>query len=78
MTAEQRRARAYAAKALLDDETLQQGWASIESDLIAEWGKPQPWGDERAVARREGLYVELQTLRRLRQRLASFAGQARD
>lgn len=78
MTPEQRRARAYAAKALIDDPTLQEGWGLIEADIIEEWSKPQPWGDERAKARREAIYIELQVLRRLRQRLASFAGQARD
>lgn len=75
MTPEQRRARAYAAQALMNDPTLIEGWDSIEADLVAEWAKPQPWGDDRAKDRREGLYVELQMLRRLRQRLASFAGQ---
>lgn len=78
MTPEARRARAYAAQALLKDETLTAGLDEIEAELIAEWAKPQPWGDERATARREGLYVELQMLRRLRQKLASYAGQARD
>lgn len=78
VTPEARRARAYAAQALLKDETLQGGWTDIEAELIAEWSKPQPWDDDRAKARREGLYVELQMLRRLRQKLASFAGQARD
>jgi len=78
VTPEQRKARGYAAKALIDDPTLQDAWSDIEAELIAEWAKPQPWGDDRAVARREGLYVELQMLRRLRQKLASFAGHARD
>lgn len=78
VTAEQRRARGYAAKALIDDPTLQEGWRLIEAELIEEWAKPASWSDERAKAVREGLYVELQMLRKLRQRLASFAGQARE
>lgn len=78
MTPEARRARSYAAKALLEDETLQGGWKLIETELIEEWAKPAPWDDPRATAKREGLYVELQMLRRLRQKLANFAAQTRD
>lgn len=78
MSPEQRRARGYAAQALMNDPTLQEGWALIEAELIADWSKPMSWDDPRATARREGLYVELQMLRRLRQKLASFAGSARD
>lgn len=78
MTPEQRRARAYAAQALMNDPTLQEGWGLIEAELIAEWSKPQPWDAPRAVARRESIYAELQMLRRLRQRLANFAGSARE
>lgn len=62
----------------MDDPTLKEGWESIEAELIEEWAKPAPWADERAKAKREGLYVELQMLRKLRQRLASFAGHVRD
>jgi hypothetical protein len=78
VTPEQRRARAYAAQALMDDPTLQAGWDAIEADLIAEWRKPAPWHDDRAKAARERIWTELQMLANLRQRLASFAGQARD
>lgn len=78
MTPEQRRARSYAAKAMIDDETLQDGWRLIENELIEEWSKPQPWGDTQAITKREGLYVELQMLRRLRQKLANFAAQTRE
>lgn len=78
MTPEQRRARGYAAKALMDDPTLQEGWALIEAELTAELLKPAPWSDERAKAVREALWIEIQLLRRLRSKLANFAGQARD
>ena len=78
MTPEARRARSYVARAMLDDETLQGGWALIEAEIIEEWAKPASWSDPRATAVREGLYVELQMLRRLRQTLANFAAQTRD
>lgn len=78
MTPEQLRARGYAAKALLDDQTIQDGWASIEADLISEWMKPAGFNDTRAQEVREGIWREIQTLRKLRQRLASFAGMARE
>lgn len=78
MRPEERKARAYAAQALLNDETLQQGWNEIEADLIAEWAKPTAYHDERAKAAREAIWIELQVLRKLRQRLASFSAQGRD
>lgn len=62
----------------MEDATLQSGWAEIEAEIVSEWSKEQPWHDERAKAVREGLYIELQVLRKLRQKLASFAGHARD
>ena len=78
MTPEERRARSYAAQALMDDPTLQAGWNDIEAELIAEWAKPTGYDDPRAQAKREAIWLELQVLRKLRQRLASFAGLARD
>lgn len=77
MTPEDRRARAYAAKALIDDQTIQEGWTEIENDIRAVWERTTgrtPW----ATRKREALHTELQLLRRLRGKLASFAGQARD
>ncbi len=72
MTAEQRRARAYAAQALMNDPTLQQGWDELENDLRAQW--------EGAFfsRKRDRIWSQLRHLRQLRQKLASFAGQARD
>lgn len=72
MTPEQRRARAYAAKAMLDDTTLQDGWTQIEADLRAEW--------ERCILprKRDRIWNELKHLRALRGKLANFAGQARE
>ncbi len=78
MTPEQRRARGYAAQALIDDPTLQEAWKAIEDDLITEWKKPTGFNDERAQAAREGVWREIQTLGKLRQRLASFVGSSRD
>ena len=37
---EERRARAYAAKALLDDPTLQAGWAELESNCVNSGSAP--------------------------------------
>ena len=71
MAPEERRARAYAAKALLDDPTLQDGWAQIESELREQW--------ERCLfpRKRDRIWTELKHLRGLRQKLASFAGSSR-
>ena len=72
MTPEQRRARAYAAQALVNDPTLQNAWNEIEAELTADWGNCLFFW------RRERLWIELRTVRKLRQKLASFAGQARE
>lgn len=72
MTPEQRRARAYAARALMDDVTLQDGWKQIEDDLRGQW--------ERCILprKRDRIWTELRHLRGLRGKLASFAGQSRE
>lgn len=72
MKPEERRARAYAARALMDDPTLQQGWAEIENELRAQW--EACW----LPRKRDRLWNELRHLKGLRQKLASFAGHARD
>lgn len=72
MTPEQRRARAYAAQALMRDKTLQDAWDTIESEMREEWEKcilPR---------KRDRIWTELRHVRRLRRKLASFAGAARD
>lgn len=72
LSSEQRRSRAYAAKALMEDRTIQDGWAAIEDDLRREWeGCILP-------RKRDRIWNELKHLRALRQKLASFAGHARD
>lgn len=72
MSPEERRARAYAAQALLNDETLQAGWAEIEQELRAQW--EACWWPRR----RNRIWTELRHVRALRQKLAKFAGQSRD
>jgi hypothetical protein len=72
VTAEQRRARAYAAKVLIADETLGQGWTELENDIRAQW--EACW----LPRKRDRLWNELRHLRALRGKLASFAGHARD
>ena len=70
MTAEQRRARAYAAQALLNDDTIQMGWTAIEDDLRTQW--------EACIMprKRDRIWTELRHLKTLRHKIASFAGQA--
>lgn len=72
MTPEDRRARGYAAQALMNDPTLQGGWAELENDLRAQW--EAAWWPRK----RDRIWTQLRHLRLLRQKLASFAGQARD
>lgn len=72
MSPEARRARAYAAKALMEDETLQQGWEQLENELRAQW--EACW----LPRKRDRIWTELRHIRALRQKLASFAAQARD
>lgn len=74
MTPEQRRARGYAAKALIDDQTLQAGWELIERDLLDQWQNTHLLNSRK----REALWRELKSLKALRTKLASFAGHARD
>ena len=72
MRPEERRARAYAAQALMNDPTLQQGWEELENDLRAQW--EACWWP----AKRNRIWSQLRHIRALRQKLASFAGQHRD
>jgi hypothetical protein len=72
VTPEQRRARAYLAQSLMRDDVMQQAWAELENELREEW--------ERSFLprKRDRIWNELRHVRRLRQKLASFAGHARD
>lgn len=70
MTPEQRRSRAFAAKALLDDATITAGWQEIEDDIRAQW--EACW----LPRKRDRLWTELRHLRALRHRLATYAGHA--
>ena len=72
MTPEQRRARAYAAKSMMDDPILQEGWTLIENELRSEW--EACW----LPRKRDRIWAQLRHIKALRQRLASFAGMARD
>lgn len=72
MTPEERRARAYAAKALMEDPTLKQGWELIENEMREEW--ESSW----LPRKRNRIWTQLRHLKALRQKLASFAGQARE
>lgn len=72
MTPEQRRARAYAAQALMSDPTLQEGWEHIENELRQQW--EACWWPRK----RNRIWADLRHLRQLRQRLSVFAGQTRE
>ena len=72
MSPEDRRARGIAAEGLLNDDTLQQGWADIENELRSQW--EACW----LPRKRDRIWNELRHLKSLRQKLASYAGHARD
>ena len=70
MTPEARRMRGVAAQALINDETIQNGWADIENELRAQW-EACIW-----PRKRDRLWAELKTLKALRSKLASYASHA--
>lgn len=72
MTPEQRRARAYAAQAIIREPIYAEAWDLIEQEMREEW--------ERCILprKRDRIWTELRHVRRLRQKLAGFAGQARE
>ena len=72
MRPEERRARAYAAHALMNDPTLHGGWDELANALRAQW-EASWW-----PAKRNRIWSQLRHLKLLRQKLASFAGQSRD
>lgn len=75
MSPAERRARGFAAKALLNDPTIIGAIDEIENDIRSEWERTTGWWQTR---KRERLAVELRWMKSIRQRLASFAGQSRD
>jgi hypothetical protein len=70
VTPEARRMRGVAAQALLNDETISNGWTDIENDLRAQW--EACW----LPRKRDRLWAELRTLKALRAKLASYASHA--
>lgn len=72
MTPEERRARAYAAQAILRDETMNSALDEIEADIRSQW--EACW----LPRKRDRLWTELRTVRKMRQKLGSYAGQARE
>jgi hypothetical protein len=70
VTPEARRARGIAAKAMIEDETLQAGWAELENELREKLERsPFP-------RIRDRYWAQLKHVRALRGKLASYAGQA--
>lgn len=74
MSPEDRRARGYAAKALVDDPTLIQGWQLIEDEIREQWENTHLLSRRK----REALWRELKAVKALRSKLASFAAHGRD
>lgn len=72
MTPEARRARAYAARAMIEDSMLQEGWAEIERELREEW--EACW----LPRKRDRIWNQLRALKSLKQKIGSYAGHARD
>lgn len=72
MSPEQRRARAYAAQAMLNDPTHREAWDLIENELRESW-EACSW-----PRKRNRIWAELRAVRQLRHKIASFAAQARD
>lgn len=67
MTAEQRARRALAVKALLDDAHVQEAFAAIEADLVAEWKRTFDAGE------RDNLWRAVNIVERLQAWLRSAA-----
>lgn len=56
----------------MDDPTLKQGWEMIENEMREAW-EASVW-----PRKRNRIWAELRHLKALRQKLANFAGQARE
>jgi hypothetical protein len=67
---EARRERAIRAKLLLENGSTNEAFDEVEADITREWA------DALWPRTRERLHAELKGLRRVRQKLASMAGQA--
>lgn len=70
MTKNEREVRGIRARILTNSEEAQQAFADIEADIIAEWQKAL-W-----PRTRDAKWNELNGLRRLRSRLATYANAA--
>lgn len=70
MTPNERRGRAFRARAALDDGALKEAFEEVERDLHAEWAGSM------FQRNRERAWHELKALQRVRSKLASMAGQA--
>jgi hypothetical protein len=67
MTPEQRRAQAVAVRALLEDPNVQDAFATIEGDLVAEWKRTFD------PAERENLWRAINVIDRLKAWMTSSA-----
>lgn len=70
MTPEERKARGITAQAILNDETIKQGWSELEDELRHQW--------EACLLprKRDRIWTQLKHLRDLRAKLASYAARA--
>jgi hypothetical protein len=70
VTPEQRRARGIAAEVLLNDDTIKAAWAELENDLRSQW--ESCW----LPRKRDRIWSQLNHVRALRAKLASYASHA--
>ncbi len=67
MTPEERAARAIAIRAMLDDPTVKDAWASIEAELVTEWRRTFD------AAERENIWRAINIMDRLQAWMRSAA-----
>jgi len=78
MRPEERAARGFAAKALLDDPTIKEAFDEIEAEIIEQWrNSSSRWGAWFTHRKRERLWIELRTIMELRRKLAGYAAHAK-
>jgi hypothetical protein len=67
---DERRARAIRAKIFTDSDEVKQAFIDIEAEITGDWAKA--W----LPRKREALWLELNAVRKLREKLTVYAGQA--
>lgn len=70
ITADERRARAIRARLFIDSDEVKTAFNDIEAEITADWARA--W----LPRKREALWRELNAVRKLRDKLTAYAGQA--